>query len=312
MTTVLVATLGVVVVALVFAAGWRMVPPQNAVAGAGAAVLFFVLHPAFVSGFQESSPWDSAFIMLFIVSWLWMEHWSLFMRSWVLAGIYAFGLWVGSPFVLWILVSLACWIFFNRRPLEALGSSLTIFIGGVVLFSVTWGAAWFLIPNLGRPLFTQWIRWGGLQMPLGVSLPWALLALVAAGENLAHMVRTRRAGPIPFSATLFIVTFLFGSSALRIALMAVSAPLISGMVVKREFLYHRGVRWVAAIALGLSLIPIFFWKTDPSLTFGAVILVVTVGSRWFYDRSRLPWRLAAEAACVGAFVADSIGNLLAR
>jgi len=55
------------------------------------------------------------------------------------------------------------WILFNRRPLPAVGSFLTIFLGGLLFFSVTWGAAWFLIPTIGRPLFTQWIRWGGLE-----------------------------------------------------------------------------------------------------------------------------------------------------
>ena len=50
---------------------------------------------------RTSSPWDGLFVMLFISAWLWMEHWSLFMRSWVLAVVYSFGFWIGSPFVLW-------------------------------------------------------------------------------------------------------------------------------------------------------------------------------------------------------------------
>src|ERR1019366_5052133 len=156
---------------LVFVAGWRMCAPQNAVAGGTGSLLLFVLHPSVLTGVPNSSPWDAFFVMLFLCSWLGMEHWSLFMRSWVLAGVYAFGLWVGSPFVLWGLVALVPWVIFNRRPLAAVGSFINIFLGGLFLFAVSWGIAWFVVPNLGRPLFMQWIRWGTLRMPPSMSLP---------------------------------------------------------------------------------------------------------------------------------------------
>src|SRR5882672_6997493 len=156
MTAVLPVSLVALTALLVFAAGWRMCPPQNAIAGGTGSVLLFLLHPSVLSGIQNSSPWDAFYVMLFLCAWLWVEHWSLFMRSWVLAGIYAFGLWVGTPFVLWGLVALVPWVVFNRRPLDAAVSLMTIFIGGLFLFSASWGVAWFIIPNLGRPFFTQW------------------------------------------------------------------------------------------------------------------------------------------------------------
>ena len=166
MSTGVTVLLAGLISALVFGAAWRMVPSQNSAAGGMGALLLFLLHPAFLSGIQNSSPWDALFVMLFVTAWLWMEHWSVFMRSWILAGVYAFGLWVGSPFVFWGLIAMVPWVLFNRRPLWALASFLTVFLGGLALFSVTWGGAWLLMPELGRPLFTQWIRWSGLQMPL--------------------------------------------------------------------------------------------------------------------------------------------------
>src|SRR5882724_8415502 len=177
MTTVLLAVLPVLTAALVFTAGWRMCPPQNAVAGGAGALLLFVLHPAFLSGIRDSSPWDAFFVMFFVCSWQGMEDWSLFMRSWVLAGVFAFGLWVGSSFVFWGMVAMVPWVVFNRRPLAAVGSLLTVFLGGGIIYGTVWGAANLVLHDLGHPIFMQWIRWGSLKMSPGVSLPWCLLAL---------------------------------------------------------------------------------------------------------------------------------------
>src|SRR4029077_21184022 len=130
MSSILPAVLVAFTAVLVFAAGWRMVPPQHSLVGGGTSLLFFLLHPALLSGVQNSSPWDAFFVMLFVCAWLWMEHWSLFMRSWLLAGVYAFGLWGVSPIALWAIIALVPWVVFNRRPLDALASLLTIFFGG--------------------------------------------------------------------------------------------------------------------------------------------------------------------------------------
>src|SRR4051794_29614858 len=97
MPSVLPIILILLTAALVFAAGWRMLPRQNAPAGGIGALILFLFHPSLLWLMQTSSGWDGIFIMVFLTAWLWMEHWSLFMRSWVLAGIFSFGLWVGSP-----------------------------------------------------------------------------------------------------------------------------------------------------------------------------------------------------------------------
>src|SRR5256885_4348069 len=143
MTIATQAILPALTAMLVFIAGWQMCPPQNAMAGGVGAFLLFVLHPAFLSGIRDSSPWDAFFVMFFVCSWLGMEDWSLFMRSWVLAGVFAFGMWVGSSFVFWGMVAMVPWVVFNRRPLAAVGSLLTVFIGGVVIYVATWGIASF-------------------------------------------------------------------------------------------------------------------------------------------------------------------------
>ena len=209
MTTVLFAVLPALTAALVFIAGWRMSPPQNALPGGTGALLFFVLHPAFLSGFRDSSPWDAFFVMFFVCAWLAMEHWSLFMRSWVLAGVFAFGMWVGSSFVFWGMVAMVPWVVFNRRPLAATGSLLTVFIGGFVIYTATWGLASLCIRNLGHPLYTPWIRWGSLNMPPTLSLPWCLLALGAVVERFQDMMKNRRADVSVFTAMLLVVTALF-------------------------------------------------------------------------------------------------------
>src|SRR5207249_8356244 len=129
---ILSVTLVILIALLVFASGSRMCSPQNSIAGGTGALLLFLLHPAMLSGIQNSSPWDAVFVMVFVNAWLWMEHWSLFMRSWILAGVFAFGLWVGSSFVLWGLVAMVPWAFFSRRPLAAVASLVTAFVGGLV------------------------------------------------------------------------------------------------------------------------------------------------------------------------------------
>ena len=153
MTMVLPIILVLLTAMLVAAAGWKISDPQNAPAGALAALLLFLFHPGFCQAIVTSSPWDALFVMLFVAAWLWTEHWSPFMRSWVLAGIYAFGLWVGSPLALWGLFAMVPWVLFNRRPLVAVGSMLQVLLAGLALFSVSWGGVWLVTPGIGRPIF---------------------------------------------------------------------------------------------------------------------------------------------------------------
>jgi len=295
---------------LVFASGWRICPRQNAIVGGTFALLLFLLHPAILFNVQNSSPWDALFVMLFVSAWLWMEHWSLFMRSWVLAGLFAFGLWVGSAYVLWGLVAMVPWVIFNRRPLPAVGSLFTVFFGGLILFSATWGVAWFIVPGVGHPLFTQWIRWGGLKIPPSLSLPWFLLTMGAVLERYKDMLQNRRSDASVFMAVLLGVSALFGSSNLRLGVIALSAPLITRLLIKREFLFHRGVRWVAGLTFVLTLTLVFVFKTDAWISAGTAMLTIGIIAWWYYGNTRLPWSLAGEAACVGAYLAESFGTLL--
>lgn len=294
---------------LVFAAGWRLCSPQNA-AGGTAALLLFLFHPAILAGMQSSSPWDSLFVMLFVTAWLWMEHWSVFMRSWVLAGIFSVGLWLGSPFVLWGLMAMVPWVLFNRRPLAAVGSLLTVLLGGLTLFAVSWVTVWQFAPAIGRPLFSQWIRWSGFSLPPAVSLPWFLLAVSVVAERLQGMVRERRSDAAFFAVVLLVITVFLASPNAGLALIALSSPLIAQALVKREFLFHRGVRWTAFAALVATLVLGYVLKTEVWVQTGLAMGLVIIGSRWLARNSKLPWGLAAEAACVGAYLAEFLRTLL--
>jgi len=310
MTMVLPIILVLLTADLVAAAGWKMADPQNSSAGAISALLLFLLHPAFRTSFATSSPWDAFFVMLFVASWLWMEHWSLFMRSWALAAIYAFGLWIGSPLVLWGLVAMVPWVLFNRRPLAAVGSMLLVLLGGLAIFVVTWGGAWFFIPGIGRPVFAPWIHWGGLQVPPSVSLPWFLLVSGAVLEHFQVMITQRRAGASVFAAMLLVAMALFASPRMNLALLALSSPLIAQTLAKREFLYLRRVRWIAAAAFVMAGALAYAFKCDPWMASGVAMLLTGIAAQLIYQRSRLSQYQLGEAVCVGAFLAESCHYLM--
>src|SRR5262249_21665839 len=159
---------------------------------------------------------------------------------------------------------------------------------------------------LGHPIFMQWIRWGSLKMSPGVSLPWCILALWAVIEPMMEMMKTRRADVTVFTAMLLVVTFLFGSSILGLAMIALAAPLIMRLLAKWEFLFHRGVRRVALVSWALSLLLMLLFHQDARISTGVSVFLVSLLSRRFYNASLLPWQLAGEAACVGAFFAESV------
>jgi len=298
--------------ALVFAAGWRLCAAQNAPAGGTGALLVFILHPAVTSGLQAASPWDAFFVMLFVCAWLWMEHWSLFMRSWILAGVFSIGLWIGSPFVLWGLMAMVPWVLFNRRPLAGIVSLLTVFLGGLAWFAVTWGGVWLFLPTLGRPLISQWVRWRGLALPPEVSLPWLILASGAVLERLQAMVRERRSDASIFMAVLVLVTAFLASPYSGPSLIALSAPLIARMLVKKEFLFLRRVRWVAGSSFVLTLAMPFVVKQETWIVTGLSMLLVGIGLLVIHRNSRLPRFMAGEAVCAGGLLAESLTFLLRR
>jgi len=310
MPTIIPGLLVAATALLVLAAGWRLLSPQNSATGGIVALLLFLLHPAFLSTVMTSSPWDSLFVMLFVTAWLWMEHWSLFMRSWVLAGLLSIGLWIGSPFVLWGLVAMVPWVLFNRRPWMAVVSLLTVLIGGLAIFAVTWGGAWFFTPEIGRPLFASWIRWGGLQVPPSVSLPWFLLAAGVVLEQGQEMVTQRRADATVFAAMLLMATALFASSSMTLALIALSSPLIAQTLARREFLYLRRVRWIAAATFVLSVALSYALRREAWMVSGMAMFVMGIAARLIYQRSRLSQFQLGEAVCVGAFLAETVGTHL--
>jgi hypothetical protein len=295
---------------LVAAAGWKLSDPQNSTAGAVSALLLFLFHPGLRTAIITSSPWDAIFVMLFVAAWLWMEHWSLFMRSWVLAGIYAFGLWIGSPLVLWGLFAMVPWVLFNRRPLMAVGSMLNVLLGGLAIFAVTWGGAWLFTPSIGRPIFAQWIRWGGLQVPPSVSLPWVLLAAGAVLEHFQEMITQRRADASVFAAMLLVATALFASPSVNLALIALSSPLIAETLAKREFLYLRRVRWIAAAAFVMASTFAYAFKYEAWMASGVAMLLTGIAARLIYRRSWLSQFQLGEAVCVGAYLAETFHHLM--
>jgi hypothetical protein len=306
MSTIIPDFLVAVTAILVVVAGWRMLAPQNPAAGGVVALLLFLLHPAFHSSVQVSSAWDSFFVMLFVSAWLLMEHWSLFMRSWVLAGVFAIGLWIGSPFVLWGLVAMVPWVIFNRRPWMAVVSLLTVLIGGLVIFTITWGGAWLLTPEIGRPLFASWIRWGGLQVPPSVSLPWVLLIAGAIFDQSLEMINHRRADASVFAAMLLVVTALFASSSVNLALIALSSPLIAQTIAKREFLYLRRVRGIILATFVMAVAFNYALKREAWMVSGMAMLLTGIAARLLYRRARLSQFQLGEAVCVGAFLAESV------
>jgi hypothetical protein len=312
MPTILPVLLVASTALLVFAAGWRMLSPQNSAAGGIVALLLFLLHPAFLSTVRTSSAWDGLFVMLFVAAWLGMEPWSLFMRSWVLAGVFSFGLWIGSSFVLWGLAAMVPWVLFNRRPWAAVVSLLTVLLGGFVIFAATWGGTWLLAPEIGRPLFASWVRWGGLQVPPSVSLPWFLLVIGAVLDHVRDMVVERRADASAFAAMLLVATAFFASPRVNLALLALSSPLIAETLAKREFLYLRRVRWIVAVTCVMDIALACAFKREAWVVSGVAMFVVAVAARLAYQRSRLSQFQLGEAVCVGAFLAETIGKGLVR
>jgi len=124
------------------------------------------------------------------------------------------------------------------------------------------------------------------------------------------MMRTRRTDVSTFAAMLLVVALLFGSPVLSLAIIALSAPLIMRLLAQREFLFHRGVRRVANVTFFLALGLVFAFHKDMRMSTGVAIFISVLGARRFYAPSRLPWPLAAEAACVGAYLAESVVALL--
>jgi hypothetical protein len=105
------------------------------------------------------------------------------------------------------------------------------------------------------------------------------------------------------------VTAGLGRATLQMGVVALSASLIARWVVKREFLFHRGVRVVAATTL-VAVVALNLLAKEYSWAIVAAVMIVGLGSRWIKATSRLPWLLAAQAVLVGAYFGESFGSLI--
>ncbi len=305
MTHVILLLLTVIFVCLLTS---KMAPQNHLAAGLGA-VIFFCIHPLVLSGAQGVAVWDAFYVIIFCFAWKSMVNWSPFMRSWILAGFYAFGVWVGSAFVLWIPLAMLPWVFFSRRPGTALASLLTIVLGGFAFYGAVWGLSWLLRPEIGRPVFLQWIRWQSFHSPLYFSLSWSLLVLLAFSTKFQQVLQERRTGVTMIMATLLCFILLFGASTLALAKLALSVPLVAAMLSRRDFLFQRTVRSTAAFAFLLSIALILLRHQLPGAALSLGVVGVGLLPRYLRKGTPLPWRLTLEACCVGIYLAESTGSL---
>ncbi len=306
------ASLLTMTAALVFALGWRLGRAQSPLFGGVFALLLFVLHPLVLSGAVAISAWDGFFSALFFLAWSWMEEWSLFMRSWILAGLFAFGLWMGSSLVFWIPMAMLPWVVFSRRPMDALVKFLTIVLGGLFLFGLLWGGSLLFSSDQPTMRWMHWIRWSAPHLPIGLSWFWGILLLDAVGERILEAIQTRRSDASCCLAALLVLLLFFGLPEVNLAIVSLACPLIALTLSRREFLFQRTVRWIAAISFVLTLGIVIYTRQAPSLVWTAVILAVGIGVRAVRRTVPLSGRAALEAACVGAYFAEAIGTVLWR
>jgi cell division protein FtsW (lipid II flippase) len=124
------------------------------------------------------------------------------------------------------------------------------------------------------------------------------------------MLQNRRADASMFAAMLLVVMLLLGSAGCGLALIALSSPLIARVLMKKEFLFHRRVRWVAGATIVLTLVLAYVLRREAWRATGMAMLSVALVSWWIYRSPKLPRFMVGEAVCVGAFLAESLGTLL--
>lgn len=281
---------------LVFATAWRLAPERRGLAGGVIAVIFYLLNPAVV--FQgllspwAGTPYAALSCMLFLCGWIAMDHWSVFMRSGMLAILFAGALWGGSSNA-WIVLALVPWVVYNRRPLVSMGAFLTIVLGGVLLFFMSWALVHWLAGQ-PRAILAPWRflgaceRWGGLTLNrlgslgapqsmdrmvdvfISLSPAWIVLAFWSTGRQLVNSVLQRRSDVLTFACGLAWIMFMVTSAAVLLGVerlssvttfVALSAPLVARDLAQREFYLHRGVRvivlWAFLTAAGIQWLTMF-------------------------------------------------------
>jgi hypothetical protein len=79
---------------------------------------------------------------------------------------------------------------------------------------------------------------------------------------------------------------------------------------KKEFLFHRRVRWTAGAAFILTFLLAYAWRWEAWRTTGLSMLGVALFSRWVNRNPKLPRFMVGEAVCAGAYLAESLGTAL--
>jgi len=346
-TAVSESTLLLLVVAtLVFFAASHLAEASQALASGTIAVLFFLLSPAVtrqsLAFYFSSLPVNTLGALVFVVSWLFMRNWSTFMRSLILALVYGLGLWFNADALIWVPVAMIPWVLFNRRPLPAAGTLLTILIGGSLFFGVSWmivclftgqpGAIWQPLFNLRTMLAANSLARGSIDtthLPsflLLVSLPWTLLSAWTAWEHFKEVLVQRRAGLSSFVALLVgivMVVCLFSgprpavtNSDILMTLVALSAPLVACDLARREYLFSRSSRTATALGFGLTgaTLALIGWMAPEWLTTRllgqgivlAAMLVAMAVSRAIQANRPLDirghWRAVLAGSSLGCFL----------
>lgn len=275
-------------------------------------LVLWLSHPLLWGGALAARGWDAFWLILFFAAWAFMEEWSLFMRSWLLAGLFAFGLWIGTPFVPWVTIMLVPRIFFCRRPVDALVKTLTVVFGGLALYGAVWGllslAAGHRLPFTG----CQAMVWNGPARPQATDLPFLILLALALWETLQAYREDHRAD-IKVSTAMMIVLFgTFGPMQYRPALLSLSCALIAVTLTRREILYSRMVRWIAAYGFLISLGVVLGRHAVPGWVGMPLILGSAFALRTVNRGSSISWKESAAAAAFGAALGLSSGIVLLR
>jgi len=281
---------------LVFATAWRLAPSRRGLAGGVIAVIFYLLNPSVVfQGLLSSwtgTSYAALLCLLFLCGWMATDHWSAFMRSTLLAFLFAAALWGGASNV-WIVLALVPWVVYNRRPLAAMGVFLNIVLGGAIFFFVSWAVAhWILgqhqailapwrflcacerragmalnhLGSLGAPQSLDRI----VDVLIALSPAWIVLAFWSTGRQLVNSVLERRSDVSTFACGLAWILFIVASAAVLLGaqrmgslttFVALSAPLVARDLARREFYLHRGTRlivlWAFLVAAGIQWLTTF-------------------------------------------------------
>lgn len=236
---------------------------------------------------------DALIVLLFCGFWLSSEHWSIFMRSLLLAGAYMVALWTGSAAAFWIPVALVPWVVFNRRPATAAASSAVI----VLVALGAYGALWLIADRLTflskwqmQPFFKalseqgqSWIfernprlftrKFAGYIGMRLVSAAWffTLPLVLAAGwsiqSRLRLVLRERRSDARSFMGFLALtigagwLACLFGSPVFHdgdlITVVAVCIPLWVWRLDTGDLLLSRSARRAAVLSLFIGILTVF-------------------------------------------------------